>query len=84
MNNKGQATVMFSFMISVLFVFTLTALEVSRICMKTVKIIPCVHSMRSSIMADYNEEMFERYHLLFMDPTYGTGSEAAIEEKMRD
>lgn len=84
MNNKGQTTVMFSFMISVLFLFTLTALEVGRIYMSNVKIIPCVHSMRSSIMADYNEELFERYHLLFMDPTYGTGSEAVIEEKMKD
>lgn len=84
MNNKGQTTVMFSLMISVLFLFTLTALELNRIYMSRVKIIPCVHSMRSSIMADYNEDLFERYHLLFMDPTYGTGSEAVIEEKITD
>ncbi len=84
MNNKGQTTILFSLCVGVLFLFTLTALEVGRIHMSKVKILPCVHSMRSSIMADYNEELFERYHLLFLDPTYGTGSEAVIEEKMKD
>lgn len=84
MNNKGQTTVLFSLIISVLFLFTLTALEVGRIYMSKVKTRAVVHSTRSSIMADYNSELFERYHLLFMDPTYGTGSEAALEEKITD
>jgi len=84
MNNKGQTTVLFSLMIGVIVLFTLTALEVGRIHMRTVKIESCAHSMRSSIMADYNEELFERYHLLFMDPTYGTRSEAVLEEKVKD
>lgn len=84
MNNRGQTTVLFSLMISVLLLFTFTALEVIRIHMGKVKMMSCVHSMRSSIMADYNSELFERYHLLFMDPTYGTGSEALVEEKIED
>ncbi len=84
MNNKGYITVTFSLVISVLLLFTLTALEVGRINLSTVKIKPCVHSMRSSMMADYHEELFERYHLLFWDPTYGTGSEAVAEEKITD
>ena len=84
MNNKGQTTVLFSLVISALFLFTLTALEVERIYMSRVKIRAVVHSTSSSIMADYNGELFERYHLLFMDPTYGTGSEAAAEEKIMD
>lgn len=84
MNNKGNTTVLFSLMIGVLFLFTLAALEVGRIHLGTVKVAPCVHSMRSSVMADYNEELFERYHLLFLDPTYGTGSEAIMEEKIVD
>ncbi len=84
MNNKGQTTIFFSLIISVLFLFTLTALEVARIRMSAVKIEPCVHSMQSSIMADYNEVLFERYHLLFMDTTYGTGSDGILEEKAID
>ena len=84
MNNKGQTTIFFSLIISVLLLFTLTALEVGRIYMSRVKVGAVVHSARSSIMADYNSELFERYHLLFMDPTYGTGSEAALEEKITD
>lgn len=84
MNNKGQTTVLFSLMISVLFLFTLTALEAGRIYLSKVKIRAVVHSTRSAIMADYNSELFERYHLLFMDPTYGTGSDAAAEEKIKD
>ncbi len=84
MNNKGQTTIFFSLIISVLFLFTLTALEVGRIHMTAVKIEPCVHSMQSSIMADYNEVLFERYHLLFIDTTYGTGSDGILEEKAID
>lgn len=84
MNNRGQTTILFSFMISVLFLFTLTALEVGRIYMSKVKTRAIVHSTCSNLMADYNRELFERYHLLFMDPTYGTGGEAAAEEKIED
>lgn len=82
MNNKGQTTVFFSLMISVLLLFTLTALEVGRIYMSKVKVQAVVHSAQTSIMADYNRELFERYHLLFYDPTYGTGSEAVAEERI--
>ncbi len=84
MINKGQTTILFSLILGVLLLFTLTALEVGRIYLAKVKVKPCVHSMRSSIMADYNEKLFEKYHLLFMDPTYGTGSEAVFEEKVAD
>ena len=84
MKNKGQTTVFFSLMISVLLLFTLTALEVGRIYMSKVKVQAVVHSAQTSILADYNRELFERYHLLFYDPTYGTGSMAVAEEKISD
>ena len=84
MSNKGQTTVFFSLIISVLLLLTFTALEVTRIRMSRVKAMASVHSMRSNVMADYNRELFERYHLLFMDPTYGTGSYAALEERVTD
>lgn len=84
MKNKGQTTVLFSLMISVLLLFTLTALEVGRIYMSRVKNAAVVHSARTSIMADYHQELFERYHLLFFDPTYGTGSVAVSEERIRN
>ena len=84
MKNKGQITVLFSLMISILLIFTLSALEVGRIYCGKMKIRAVIHSARSGIMADYNRELFERYHLLFMDPTYGTGSNAMLEEKYRD
>lgn len=84
MKNKGQITVFFSLMISVLLLFTLTALEVGRIYMSRVKERAVVHSARTGIMADYHRELFERYHLLFLDVTYGTGSEAVVEERIKD
>lgn len=84
MDNKGQTTVFFSLIISVLLFLILSALEVTRIHMSNVKISACVHSMRSSFMADYDSMLFERYHLMFLDPTYGTGSEALAEEKISD
>lgn len=84
MNNRGQTTIFFTLIISVLMFFTFSALEVGRIYMGRIKAAAVVQSARLSIMADYNRELFERYHLLFLDPTYGTGSEAVLEEKMTD
>ncbi|MCM1157935.1 MAG: DUF5702 domain-containing protein [Bacteroidales bacterium] len=84
MNNRGQTTVLFSLIMSALFLFTLSAFEVERIHLSKVKIKAVVHSTCSSVMADYNSGLFERYHLLFMDSTYGTGSEAVLEEKIAD
>ncbi len=84
MSNRGQTTVFFTLIISVLMFFTFSALEVGRIYMGRIKTAAVVQSARLSIMADYNRELFERYHLLFLDATYGTGSEAVLEEKMAD
>jgi hypothetical protein len=84
MKNRGQTTVFISFIIGVLLILTFTALEVVRIHCLRAKIRAVLHSTRTSIMADYNRDLFERYHLLFMDPTYGTGSDAMVEEKFSD
>lgn len=84
MKNRGQTTVLFSCMISVLLLFTLTVLEVGRIYCGRMKMRAVLHSAQSSIMADYHRELFERYHLLFLDPTYGTGSEAMVEERLKN
>ncbi|MBR1597422.1 MAG: pilus assembly protein [Lachnospiraceae bacterium] len=84
MKNKGQTTVLFSLIISILLLFTLSALEVGRIYCGKMKLRAVLHSAHSSILADYNRELFERYHLLFMDPTYGTGSCAMVEEKFKN
>lgn len=84
MNNKGQITVFLSFTLCILLLLTLTAFEVIRIQTGRVKEVACVHSMRTAIMADYNEELFCRYGLLFIDPTYGTESNGYIEEKIKD
>lgn len=84
MKNKGQITVFMSCMMSVLLILTLTALEVGRMYCGRMKIRAVIHSAQSCILADYNRELFERYHLLFADPTYGTGSCAMVEEKFRD
>lgn len=84
MNNRGQTTIFFTLIISILMLFTFTALEVGRIYLSRVKAAAVVQSARLSIMADYNRELFERYHLLFMDAGYGSGSETALEQKMED
>lgn len=84
MKNRGQITVLCSCMISILLILTLTALEVGRIYCSRLKLRAVIHSAQSCILADYNRELFERYHLLFMDPTYGTGSRAVMEQKFED
>lgn len=84
MNNKGQTTVFISLLICVLLALTLTAFEGVRLYTGKVKGIACVHSMRTGILTDYNEELFKRYQLLFIDSTYGTGSNGYLEEKITD
>lgn len=83
MNNKGQTTVFFSIMICALLLFTLTAFEVIRLHTGKLVEMACVHSMRTSIMADYDSELFKRYDLLFINPTYGTDNNAYLEEKIK-
>lgn len=84
MNNKGQITVFMSFLILILLLLTFSAYEVIRLYTGKIKARACVHSMRTSIMADYDSELFSRYHLLFLDSTYGTGSNAFLETKAID
>lgn len=84
MNNKGQTTVFFTLIICILIEITFTAFEVSRLYIGKMKALACVHSMRTSIMADYDRELFEQYHLLFLDTTYGTESDGYLEEKIQD
>lgn len=84
MNNKGQTTVFISLLICILLSLTLTAFEVIRLHTGKVKAAACVHSMRTGILADYNEELFRRYSLLFLDTTYGTQSNGYMEEKISD
>jgi hypothetical protein len=35
-------------------------------------------------MADYNSELFRRYHLLLIDTAYGGRGEAYMEERMEE
>lgn len=84
MNNKGQISVFLSLMICVFVALTFTAFEVTRLYTGKIKIRSCVHSVQTSIMADYDRELFEQYDLLFLDTTYGTGNDAYLEEKITD
>lgn len=82
MKNRGQTTIFFSLMVGVLLTFTLTALEAGRIYMARLKARAVAHSACQNRMAEYDRELFERYHLLFVDLTYGTGSEAMAEQQV--
>lgn len=82
MKNRGQTTIFFSLMVGVLLVFTLTALEAGRIYMARIKARAVAHSACQNRMAEYDRELFERYHLLLVDPTCGTGSEAMAEQQV--
>ena len=84
MNNKGQITVFISLVLCILLLFTFTAFEGIRIYTGKVKAASCVHSVHTGIMADYDRELFDRYGLLFIDTTYGTDSDAYLEEKISD
>lgn len=70
--------------ISIVLMFFMTILEGIRVYMGRSRAEVSTSGAMYSIMADYNSELFKRYHLIALDVDYGGRGEAYLEEKVID
>lgn len=84
MNNKGQITVFMCLLILSLLTAGLTALEIIHISNEKARSAEAVHGTLESIKADYNQKLFEDYHLLLLDKNYYGYGEGGLEEQMKN
>lgn len=83
-NNEGQITIFLCLIISVALIFFLSILEGVRVYMGRSRAEVSSSGAMYSIMADYNSELFKRYHLIVLDVDYGGRGEGYLEEKVID
>lgn len=78
-NNKGETTVFLCLVVSVLLTLVLCSLEFIRIQTAKSKVDEASSGAIYDAMADYYAPLFDRYHLVFLDKTYGGKGEATME-----
>lgn len=83
-NNKGNITVFLSLLLISLLILGLTAVEITHAYMGRTKVAEASKGATESIKADYVAELFEDYHLLLLDKTYGGAGEGEIEEQISE
>lgn len=79
MNNRGQITVFLCLIMTAMLLIGLTALEVIRINAGKTVFSCSANGAMEDLKARYNAELFEDYHLLFLDGSFGGQGEAAME-----
>lgn len=84
LNNRGQITVFLCLSMSAMLLISIAALEGVRVYMARSKANISAKCAANSIMADYNSELFRRYHMLVIDVDYGGRGEAYLEEKAEE
>lgn len=80
MNNRGETTIYLLLILLILLslvgaVYCGVIVELGRARVDMV-----ATGLEEHLLADYQRELFERYHMLTLDTTYGSGSEAGLEE----
>ena len=84
MENKGQITVFLSLiLISLLGLFWATS-DIVGIYMNKARVAEAARGASLHIEADYQREVFDRYHLLLLDKNYMGSGEGKVEEKIWD
>lgn len=81
-NNRGQITVFLSLIMTVMLLIGLTALEVVRLNMGKAVFSYGANGAIEDLKAGYVTELFENYHLLFLDGKFGGQGEAAMEQQV--
>ena len=84
MNNSGQITVFMCLLILSLLMAGLTALEIIHMSNGKARSAEAVYGALESVKADYNQKLFEDYHLLLLDKNYYGYGEGGLEEKLKD
>ncbi len=84
MNNKGQITIFLSLIISALLLLSLTAIQAININLVKEKCTINSRSIVSTIKSEYESYVFENYHILLLDKSFGGLSEEEKEESLKE
>lgn len=82
MRNQGQITVFLSLILISLLVLFLAAIGVVEFHMDRARVSEAAKGASEHIKADYQEQIFEEYHVLLLDKTYAGRGEGALEDRM--
>ena len=82
MRNQGQITVFLSLILISLLVLVLAAIGVVEFHMDRARVSEAAKGASEHIKADYQEQIFEEYHVLLLDKTYAGRGEGALEDRM--
>lgn len=83
LKNTGYVTVTVSLLLCVMMIFILFVLEWIYVYMGTAKIAVATTSNSKSLFGNYHANLFQDYHLLMLDKTLATGSEASVEAMLQ-
>lgn len=74
MKNKGSITVFFSLILTVILSLILTLILSAKVQAGRAQIAIAMDQAMYSMLARYDRELIEQYHLLYLDAGYGTGA----------
>lgn len=82
--NEGYITVFTALFLSVFIVFVFFMLELICWRLSNMKAGEAVGQNVKSLFGDFDAQIYEDYHLLMVDASYGTDSEAYLEERLSE
>lgn len=81
---KGQITVMLSLLLTVVLLFLLTCSEGVRVYLGKGRAARKLVAAQEDVMADYNRFLWEEYHILGVDESYGTKDTDALQKRLEE
>ena len=84
MRNQGHVTVFLSIILISMLLLGLSVLEMARIRMGSAKAAMAAEGAACDVKAAYDKELFEEYHLLAVDSTFGGHGEGKLEQMAQD
>ncbi|MGN0435288.1 MAG: DUF5702 domain-containing protein, partial [Wujia sp.] len=82
MNNSGKVTVFFSLISGVLAILAMTSINVIQLYSAKGRVAMGGKTIASCVRAEYNDYIYENYHILLFDKTCGGRGEAFREEQL--
>lgn len=83
MNNKGQITVFISLIISVLLILGIASHKAINVNLAKEKLAANCQVAVSELLSEYNNYIFEHYHILLFDSSFGGKNQAIREEELK-
>lgn len=81
-HNEGYVTVFVSLLLGAMMIFFVFGLELAHLYAGRARAAKAVTDVTRGFFGDFDPDIFERYHLLMIDETYGTGGDAYLEERL--